>query len=113
MYNFQKLKVWQKSTRLAKNLHELSTLLPQIERYNLSDQLRRAATSVPLNIAEGSGGRSSKIFRRHLLISRNSILEIVAILHLIETMYSIKTTKYLQKCDEVSRMLSGLINSVS
>ena len=60
MYNFEKLKVWQESMRLAEMIYVLSKKLPSDEKFALIDQLKRATTSISLNIAEGSGGKVKK-----------------------------------------------------
>ena len=66
MHNFKQLSVWEKAMSMAQAVHELCHLLPDSERYGLISQMRRAAVSVPSNIAEGSGRGSNADFRRFL-----------------------------------------------
>jgi hypothetical protein len=56
MRDYHDLEIWRRAMAYAVEVYRLSAQLPDSERYNLTSQLRRAATSVPLNIAEGSGG---------------------------------------------------------
>ncbi|MFC1721750.1 four helix bundle protein [Patescibacteria group bacterium] len=112
MYNFEKLNVWKKAMDLAEFLYELQCQFPKEEKHELGSQLRRAATSIPLNIAEGSSSHSRKVFRQYLLTARGSLYEIVTILKLARRFYNIKTDKGLSSCSEVGRLLSGLVNSL-
>lgn len=107
MYNFEKLIVWQKSTLLAKSIYKLQ--IPKEERFGLVPQLRRAANSVPLNIAEGSSSSSQKEFRRYTKIARGSLYETVAILKLLEELHGVEVKRVVGLCDEVGRTLNGLI----
>src|SRR5207247_10411942 len=70
---FQSLKVWQHAQRLAVECHRAARRFPQEDRGIIADQLVRAASSVPLNIAEGSARKGSKEFRRFLDIARGSL----------------------------------------
>ena len=69
--SFYDLKVYQRSYRLALEVHRIALQLPEIERYELASQLRRSAVSIPLNIAEGYGRKNSKAEFKHFL--RNSL----------------------------------------
>ena len=82
-FKFEKLDVWKQSLDYSDAAYDIAELLPKKERYNLSDQLRRAATSVSLNIAEGSTGQTDKEQNRFLGISLRSLIEAVACIHLI------------------------------
>src|SRR5699024_8337922 len=82
-FKFEKLDIWKQSLDYADAAYDIAELLPKKERYNLSDQLRRAATSVSLNIAEGSTGQTDKEQNRFLDISLRSLIETVACIHLI------------------------------
>jgi four helix bundle protein len=59
VYKFEKLKVWKASMRYLDLIYEIIEQLPKEEKFNLSSQLRRAATSICLNIAEGSMGQTN------------------------------------------------------
>ena len=81
MHNFEKLNVYQKGLNLVDKIYELTNKLPKDEIFGLSSQLKRAGTSVVLNIAEGSG-RTKKDFRNFLNMSRTSAYECSAILEI-------------------------------
>jgi four helix bundle protein len=75
-HNFKELKIWQKSRILAKELFLLTRKFPKDERYELVSQMRRAAISIPSNIAEGAGRNSNREFRRFLDIALSSAYEL-------------------------------------
>jgi len=83
-YKFEDLEVWQRSLDYADTVHEIADELPKHERYNLADQMTRAANSIALNIAEGSTGLSDAEQDRFLRIAIRSLLETVASLHLVK-----------------------------
>jgi four helix bundle protein len=66
LQDYHRLDIWQRAMRYVVQVYEFSAQLPQDERYNLTAQLRKAATSVPLNIAEGSGCTTNGEFARFL-----------------------------------------------
>ncbi|MBD5224871.1 MAG: four helix bundle protein [Bacteroidales bacterium] len=74
--SLQNLIVWTKSMQLAKKIYILVRSFPEEEKYGLCDQIRRAAVSIPSNIAEGYGRMSDKEFIRFLLIANGSLFEI-------------------------------------
>lgn len=78
MYKFQKLRVYQKGLDYLNLVYELADKFPESENYNLKSQLMRAATSIVLNIAEGSTGQSNTEQARFLTISLRSYLETIA-----------------------------------
>ena len=82
-FKFEQLGVWKLSLDYADLIYALSDELPKSERFNLTSQIRRAATSVSLNIAEGSTGQSNKEQSRFVGMALRSIIETVACLHLI------------------------------
>lgn len=77
-YRFEELEVWQKGMRIVHAVYSLTKKFPHSETYALSDQLRRAATSIVLNIAEGSGQPTKKGFIVYIQRSKSSTLECVA-----------------------------------
>ena len=83
-YKFQKLQVYQLALGYVDSIYELSKRLPERERFNLSSQIERAATSIALNIAEGSTGQSNAEQNRFLGFALRSYLETIACLDLIE-----------------------------
>jgi four helix bundle protein len=82
-FKFEKLEVWQLSLEYIDSIYEIADQLPQDERYNLRSQVLRAATSVALNIAEGSTGQTDTEQARFLGLAIRSLLETVACQHLI------------------------------
>lgn len=84
MYKFEKLEVYQMALTYADMIYGLAERLPKSEEYNLRSQITRAATSIALNIAEGSTSLSDIEQRRFLGMAVRSLLETVACQHLIE-----------------------------
>ena len=74
--SYRDLIVWQKSMDLVDMVYRLSREFPSEELYTLSSQMRRAAVSIPANIAEGYGRQSAKEFRQFLSIARGSVFEL-------------------------------------
>ena len=74
--NYRELIVWQEAIKIAKAVYELTAKFPKQEMYALADQLRRAAVSVPSNIAEGQARKSPGDFRRFLHIALGSLAEV-------------------------------------
>jgi len=83
-YKFQKLLVYQHALDYVDQVYSSIGDLPDIERFNMSSQITRAATSIALNIAEGSTGQSDPEQRRFLGLALRSYLETIACLDLIE-----------------------------
>ncbi|HYK56753.1 MAG TPA: four helix bundle protein, partial [Flavisolibacter sp.] len=81
-FRFEELKVWQKAVDLSNDIDLLVKKFPRTEMYSLSSQVKRAADSVVLNIAEGSTGQSLPEFKRFLNIALRSAIEVVACLFL-------------------------------
>ena len=74
--SFKELKIWQKAIALVKFVYQITQRFPREERYALSDQIRRAAISVPSNIAEGQARQHTAEFRQFLFISLGSLAEL-------------------------------------
>ena len=109
------LVVWNQSMELAKRVYELVAHLPPEERFGLVSQLRRAAVSIPSNVAEGWGyGRTGK-YVHHLRIARGSGCELNTQLELSQRLGLLRTEQVapiLAQANAVGRMLSGLIRSL-
>ncbi len=86
MGDFRKLRVWQEAKRFALLSRKAIRALPADERFALGAQWRRAAYSVPLNLAEGASRVGDGNFRRHVDIAKGSLDELEAILDLVETL---------------------------
>lgn len=76
-FAYRDLVVWQKAKEFVKIVYALAKKLPVEERYALSDQIRRAAVSIPSNIAEGNGRTSTKDYAHFLSIARGSLFEVM------------------------------------
>ena len=114
--SFWDLRVWQEAMKLTTEIYRATVNFPKHELYGLSSQIRRAAVSVPSNIAEGKGHRSDKEFVRFLLHARGSLLELQTQLLIAEELqYTRKedAARLLAMAEAVGRALSGLINSMS
>lgn len=114
--SYRDLFVWQKAMELAKAVYEATRPFPKEEMYGLTAQIRRAAVSIPSNIAEGQGRLSKKEFRQFLGIARGSLMEVETQIILARDMNYLsegKAEKLLLRASEVGRMLNGLINSLT
>ena len=106
---YEDLVVWQKAMLLAKRVYCLQRCLPKEEVYALGDQIRRAAVSVPSNIAEGFGRESDKDFRHYLSIARGSLCEVKTQLQLAESLGFLQIDEDLNALfDEVGKLINGL-----
>lgn len=81
-FKFENLEVWNKAIDLATDIHYLTRKWPKEEMFNLTSQIKRAADSVALNLAEGSTGNTNPEFRRFCGIANRSGIEVVSCLHL-------------------------------
>jgi len=111
--DFKQLKVWQRAMDLTEEIYRLVKFLPREETYALSDQLRRAAVSVPSNIAEGHGRNSDKEFVKFLSIARGSLLEVetqLLICNRLALIPETQTGKAQSFITEIGKMLNALIS---
>lgn len=110
------LVAWQEAMELAKEIYEFSKELPSDEKFNLISQIKRAATSIPLNIAEGAARKNDKEFRQFLYIALGSLSEVNTLLELtIKLEFSTQSriemlTEREQKC---AALINGLIKSLN
>jgi four helix bundle protein len=115
MDGYQGLKVWQLGIEISIAVYELTNEFPGREVYGLSSQLRRAAVSIPSNIAEGNSRGQTKDFIRFISIARGSVAELETQL-LIAQRLNIARPAEIQKViamlHEEGRMLTGLRNSL-
>ena len=110
--SYKELVLWQKAMKLAEETYKLAGLLPKEERFALSDQMRRAAISIPSNIAEGQARNSTKEFANFLSFARGSTAEPETQLMLCVRLGYLQQTQInatQNLCDEVGRMLTTLI----
>lgn len=113
-FNFEKLDVYKKSNDFINQIYLLTKNYPKEEMFALTSQLRRAAVSISLNIAEGSA-RTKKDFSRFIDMARGSIFECITILEISLKQNYIEKTKFndfKNTLVEISKMLSGLKSSL-
>ena len=109
--DYKDLLVWQKAMNLTIEIYSIVKLLPKEETYALSDQMRRAAVSIPSNIAEGQGRDSSKEFVRFLSMARGSLRELSTQLEICERLHYIEqsnTSTSNALITEVDKMITSL-----
>jgi len=115
MSSYRDLKVWQLGVEISLQVYQVTRDFPKHELYGLTSQIRRAAVSVPSNIAEGQARKTQKELARFLDIAKGSLAEIETQLIIASKLGYLdqgKTDELLKMTDQESRMLSGLINSV-
>lgn len=115
MHNFRELKVWQKSRELVKEIYQITSDYPQLEKFNLCSQMQRAAVSVPSTIAEGSGRGSNSDFARFLDMSMGSSHELETQLFVSFDLGYISQEVldgFLDNLWEIQKMISGLIKKL-
>jgi len=113
--NYKELKVWQRSYQLCLEIYRITKKFPNEERYGLTSQIRRTAVSVPSNIAEGYGRKTTPEYIRFLYIAYGSNCELETQILLSGHLGYIETGKLemLQEgIGEVERMLKALIKSL-
>jgi len=109
--SYRDLVVWQKSKDFVSKLYLLTQPFPKEEQFGLVAQMRRAAVSIPSNIAEGRGRRSRKDFVQFLHIASGSLAELETQLEISRDLGFIETTAYQESLDalgEIGRMLSSM-----
>ena len=113
--NYQKLEVWKKSMELVEQVYPLISLLPREETYALADQMRRAAVSIPSNIAEGQA-RGIREFIQFLKVAKGSRAELETQLLLCVRLKYLTCSDIesaLSALEEISKMISSLITHLS
>jgi four helix bundle protein len=114
--NYKELKVWQKAYGLCLEIYKITKTFPKEERYGLTSQIRRAAVSIPSNIAEGYGRKSTGEYVQALYIAYGSQCELETQILLSGDLGFIEgkiLKQLLERVEEVERMLKGLIKSLS
>ncbi|MGH8021691.1 MAG: four helix bundle protein [Opitutaceae bacterium] len=112
--SYRELKVWQRSMDLVAMVYSVASALPKEELFALGSQLRRAAVSIPANVAEGQARGGPAEFRQFLLIARGSLAELETLLLLAHRLHRLPPAPepLLAECAEIGRMLNGLIRSL-
>jgi len=113
--NYRELKVWQRARRLTLELYKITRPGPQYEQYGLTSQIRRAASSVGANLAEGCGRRGDAEFARFVLIAMGSASELDYHLLLARDLAFLPSKDYERlatELAEIRRMLTSLLLKV-
>jgi four helix bundle protein len=110
--HYRDLLVWQRAMDLARAIYHETEVLPKNEVYGLQAQMRRAAVSIPSNIAEGHGRLDDGHFRQFLANSRGSLFELQTQLELaggLKLLNEERAKELMENCEEVARLLNGLL----
>ena len=106
--NHKDLEVWKKSIELVTEIYKLTSEFPTEEKFGIVNQIRRAAVSVPSNIAEGSARSSDKENLRFLDMACGSLAELETQILISENLGFINSQEIITKIDNIGKMLSGL-----
>lgn len=115
MRSFRELEVWQKAHGLVLEVYRITEAFPERERFGITSQLRRAAASVPANIAEGFGRRSTRELLQFLAIANGSLEETRYFLILARDLRFVGIDQFQasdQRCNSVGQMLGALARSL-
>lgn len=113
--SYRDLLAWQKAMDLVEAIYTITRSFPNEEIYALSSQMRRAAVSIPSNIAEGQSRRSSKEFLHHLSISNGSLSELETQILIAERLAYLSAENsafLLDQTAEIGRLTNGLYRSI-
>lgn len=114
-YTYRKLLVWQKSMIFVTEIYKAVKVFPKDELYALSSQIKRAAISIPSNIAEGYGRAGTKDYLRFLNIALSSLFELqtqIEIAHNLNFLEESVFDKLYEKSREIERMLTSFIKKI-
>jgi four helix bundle protein len=113
--SYRDLRVWQDAMSLAELSYRLTKAFPRDELFGLTSQIRRAAVSVPANIAEGHGRESTQSFIQYLRVAQGSLKEVETHFLLAERVGILKSVDAelaLQACEGVGKMIRSLVRSL-
>lgn len=111
-HSYKDLKVWQKGMDVVEKVYAIAAVLPTTEKYALADQMKRAAVSIPSNIAEGQK-RFGKLEMSHFCsIALGSTAELETQLQLANRLYGLRADETLLIREDISKMLTGLIKAL-
>jgi four helix bundle protein len=110
--SYKDLEVWKKSMDFAEKIYKITSKFPKDENYGLISQVRRAAVSIPSNIAEGSSRNSTKEFIQFLHVANGSLSEIETQLELAFRLKYIEDQSFQPEINHIRSMLFGLIKSL-
>ena len=113
--SYRDLEVWKKSIEWVEKIYHVSRNFPPEEKFGLTSQMRRAAVSVPANIAEGAARTGTGEFLQFLSVSSGSLAEVETLLILadrLQLLPAAEMQKLLDEAGQISRMLGGLKRSL-
>lgn len=113
--SFEKLRIWQESMILVKEIYKCTSTFPKEERYDLTSQMRRAAISIPSNIAEGSQRTTNKDFANFISIAKGSLAELRTQIHIAEGLEYIakeKANEVLLRIEDINKMLYSFLQTL-
>ena len=116
MKSYKELGVWQKSIDLVEQVYQVTSAFPLEEKYGLSSQSQRAATSIPANIAEGWARGTTKENIQFLKVARGSLMELethLIVANRLKFLPEQKVQSLVGAIAEIGRMLNGLIKSLN
>ena len=111
-FKFEKLEVWQLSLEYIDLIYEIANQLPRSEDFNLKSQVIRAATSIALNIAEGSTGQTDSEQARFLGLAIRSLIETIACQRIISRRKLLKDEGLLQEANGLARVLAAKLHTM-
>jgi four helix bundle protein len=114
--SYRDLDVWKLSIDLVKEVYRLTTRFPASENFGLTNQIRRAAISIPSNIAEGQGRNSAKEFRQFLAVGLGSVAELetqLIISQVIEYISQEELNPLLNTLDRIRKMIKSLAERIN
>lgn len=115
-FRFEELNIWKDARSFVNDIYFVTRNFPKEEKFGLTDQLRRAAVSIPLNIAEGSDRKSDIEFRRFLRMAVTSLSEVVTALYIaLDQKFTEKTEfeKLYDKANKLAARINATIKSIS
>ena len=107
-FKFEKLKIWEKAVDLSGEISDLTKSFPKDELYVLTSQIKRAADSIALNIAEGSTGQTNPEFSKFLGYSLRSSIEVVGCLYLARKRNLIHDTEFDKLYEKLTELVKGI-----
>lgn len=105
---FEDLRIWQKALELTVIIHDLTRSFPKEEIFILTSQIKRAADSIALNIAEGSTGNTNAEFNRFLQMANRSAIEVIACLHIAKARNLISLDDFNKIYEELNHLIRSI-----
>lgn len=115
MHGYKQLIVWKKSYQLVLLIYSVTKFFPDEEKFGMTSQIRRAAISIPANIAEGSERKSNKHFAHFIRIAQGSLAEVKCYIDLAKDLNFITVGSYdqlINQSQEVGRLLGGFLKKL-